>query len=143
MARFTFNTKIALMFNDANIAALFDNLCFWIAHNKVNHTGLNQIEIEGQIVERTFTFNSIQAFCDLYPFWTKKQIETYLTKLRNRNLIVKATFNKKGFDRTSWYCLVDESWLDEFIPHEAEKKPVTEDEKSSSDEEKENETEKQ
>ena len=134
MARFTFNTKIALMFNDANIAALFDNLCFWIAHNKVNHTGLNKIEIGGQIVERTFTFNSIQAFCELYPFWTKKQIETYLTKLRTSNLIVKATFNKKGFDRTSWYCLVDEGWLDEFIPSMADEKKEPEQAPSSPEE---------
>ena len=120
----TFDTEVAELFHDANIATIFQNLCYWILHNKTNDKNQKLIEINGSLVNRYFTFNSIQAFVQQFPYYSKKQIETYLNKLRDRGLIVKGNFNDKGFDRTSWYCLVDEQyWIDKYLG--VSKKPST------------------
>jgi hypothetical protein len=112
----TFDSEVAEMFHDANIATLFQNLCYWILHNKTNDKNRREIKIDGILVERYFTFNSIQAFLRQFPYFSKKQIETYLNKLKERGLIVKGNFNEKGFDRTSWYCLVDEQyWVQKYL----------------------------
>ena len=123
----TFDTEVAEQFNDANIATLFQNLCYWIIHNKTNNKNKNDIEINGVVVERYFTFNSIQAFLKQFPYFSKKQIENYLNKLKEEGLITKGNFNKVGFDRTSWFCLVDEEyWTQKYLgkpKHSEEKTP--------------------
>lgn len=118
-----FNTEIAMKFHDANVATIFSNLCYWIAHNKANKKNEQEIEIDGKKVLRTFTYNSISAFCELFPYFTKRQIENYLNKLREANLIYKSNFNSSGYDRTSWYCLVDESYLGEHLPQSKQSTP--------------------
>ena len=112
----TFDTEVAELFHDANVATVFQNLCYWIAHNRTNDKNRKNIEINGVVVPRYFTFNSIQAFLKQFTYYSKKQVETYLAKLKERGLIVKANFNEKGFDRTSWYCLVDEEyWMKKYL----------------------------
>jgi hypothetical protein len=118
----TFDTEVAELFHDTNIATLFQNLCYWIIHNKTNEKNRKEIEINGKVVERYFTFNSTTAFTKQFSYFTKKQIENYLAKLKEKGLIAKATFNEKGFDRTSWFCLVDEEyWMKKYLGSEIRK----------------------
>ena len=129
----TFDTEVAEQFKDTNIAVLFQNICYWIIHNKTNDRNKKSIEIAGKEVERYFTFNSIQAFLKQFPYFSKKQIENYLNKLKDNGFIVKGNFNEKGFDRTSWYCLVDEEyWIGKYL---GEKKPSQDNGKSDNNEE--------
>jgi hypothetical protein len=117
-----FDTEVAELFHDANTATIFTNICFWIAHNKANNKNSQKITIGGKTVERYFTFNSIEAFTRLFPYYSRRQIENYLIKLREHNLIAKGVFNQRGFDRTSWYCLVDEEyWMGKYLKESAMK----------------------
>lgn len=112
-----FDTDIAQYFHDTNIAVIFHNLCYWIAHNKANEKNRQEIEINGITQQRYFTYNSVQAFQKQFPYFSARQIEHSLKKLRDNGFIVKTTLNKIGFDRTAWFCLVDEEyWMNKYLP---------------------------
>lgn len=92
---------------DANIAALYGvdesimiyNLSFWIRKNEANgkhfHDG------------RFWTYNSIEAFTKLFPFWTARQIRRILKSLEEKNVIVTGNYNTSAYDRTTWYAFAD------------------------------------
>lgn len=100
------DTKIKMQFDPViakdvgvDCAIMFSNIEFWVDTNKKNN--INNFE------GRFWTFNSIRAFCEQFPFWTEQNIKTILKKLIERGYIVKGRFNKKGYDKTSWYSVVD------------------------------------
>jgi uncharacterized phage protein (TIGR02220 family) len=78
-------------------AIIIKNFRFWIDKNKAN----NKHFYEGKY----WTYNSINAFSILFPYWTKDQIRRYLERLENMNVIVSGNFNKAGYDKTKWYSL--------------------------------------
>ena len=92
---------------DANIAALYGvdesimiyNLSFWIRKNEANgkhfHDG------------RFWTYNSIEAFTKLFPFWTARQIRRILKSLEEKGVIVTGNYNTSAYDRTTWYAFAD------------------------------------
>jgi len=91
-----FNTEIALKYG-VNEAILLQNLSFWQLKNEVNEKNI----YEG----RCWTFNSVKAFCALFPYWSKGQIERILNNLEEKNLITSGNFNSAKFDRTKWYSV--------------------------------------
>ena len=92
---------------DANIAALYGvdesimifNLSYWIHKNEANgkhfHDG------------RFWTYNSIDAFTKLFPFWTARQIRRILKSLEEKGVIVTGNYNTSAYDRTTWYAFAD------------------------------------
>jgi len=51
-----------------------------------------------------WTYNSLPAWQEQFPFWSKNTIQRTLTKLKNNNLIVVTNkYNKLKQDRTNWY----------------------------------------
>jgi DnaD/phage-associated family protein len=78
-------------------AIMLSNFRFWILKNKANGTNF----YEG----RYWTFNSMKAFEELFPFWSYKQIRRILNNLEDSRAIVTGNFNKKAYDRTKWYAL--------------------------------------
>ena len=84
-------------------AILLYNLRFWIAKNKANGKHLHK--------GRTWTYNSCKAFSVLFPYLSESQIKRALASLVKQGAILKDNFNKKRYDRTSWYALTDESEL--------------------------------
>lgn len=85
-------------------AIMIANLQFWIAKNKAN----KKHEYDG----RTWTYNSVSAFSELFPFWTPKQIRRIIDKLKNNGVIMVGNYNSVAYDRTLWYAFVDEKkWL--------------------------------
>jgi len=92
---------------DANIAAIYGvdesimiyNLSFWISKNEANgkhfHDG------------RFWTYNSIDAFTKLFPFWTARQIRRILKSLEEKGVIVTGNYNTSAYDRTTWYAFAD------------------------------------
>lgn len=85
-----------------NAAVLFNNILFWCEHHKANdkhfHDGLY------------WTYNSVRAFTELFPYMTKKQISTSLQKLITEGLIVKGNYNKDAYDRTLWYAVTEKGY---------------------------------
>ena len=108
-----FNTNIAKEF-DVNIAILLQNFKFWTLRNLANkkhiHDGL------------CWTYNSIQALCKIFPYWTRHQIEHLISKCKKLDLIVAGNYNSHKYDRTAWYALTPKAYAlfpelqeDEFV----------------------------
>lgn len=82
-------------------AIILSNLRFWIAKNKANGTH--------QYDGKTWTYNSVRAFKELFFYMGDKQIRNALSTLENCGVIVSGNYNTKGYDRTKWYALTEES----------------------------------
>jgi hypothetical protein len=95
MSRHSFDPEVAAKVG-LNAAVIFQNILWWAeknaANNKHFHDGL------------WWTYNSVSAFADLFPYLTGKQIRTALTKLEDDGLLVSGSFNKSAYDRTKWYA---------------------------------------
>lgn len=81
-------------------AILLNNFRWWLAKNKANNKHFH----EG----RYWTYNSVKAFGELFPYWSKDQVRRYLEKLEKSGEIVSGNFNKSHYDRTKWYSLNDQ-----------------------------------
>ena len=94
-------------FFDANIAKeygihcaiIFQNIWHWVKKNEANETNF----YDGMY----WTYNSIKAFGELFPYMTKKQIENALKKLRDEGLIETGNYNVVRYDRTLWYAVTE------------------------------------
>ena len=82
-------------------AVLLDNFCFWTVKNAANEVHIH----EG----RVWTYNSVKAFCEMFPYASQKQIRSALAHLENEGLIVAGNFNESAYDRTKWYALTDDA----------------------------------
>jgi hypothetical protein len=95
MSRHSFDPEVAAKVG-LNAAVIFQNIVWWAeknaANNKHFHDGL------------WWTYNSVSAFADLFPYLTGKQIRTALTKLEDDGLLISGSFNKSAYDRTKWYA---------------------------------------
>lgn len=97
---YTFDTEIAKKYG-VNGAIVISNFVFWIQKNIAN--GENFFE------GRTWTYNSVNAFTQLFPFWSERQIRKILDDLVEKKALIKGNFNKSTYDRTLWYALYNES----------------------------------
>ncbi len=79
------------------------NLKFWIRKNHAN--GKHSYE------KRTWTYNSQNAFTELFPFWSRQNIRTIIKKLVDKKGIRTGNFNKALYDKTTWFALEDEATL--------------------------------
>lgn len=84
-------------------AIMINNFRFWIAKNKANKKHF----YDGNY----WTYNSVEAFSELFPYWTKAQIRRILNKLIEQGVLGVGNFNKSSYDRTKWYCLNEEIHL--------------------------------
>lgn len=81
-------------------AVMISNFQFWIAKNRANK--------ENQREGRTWTYNTIKAFTDLFPYLSTGQIRRTLDRLVELKVLVTGTFNERAVDRTKWYAFFDE-----------------------------------
>lgn len=94
----SFDVEIAEKYG-VNCAIILNNLQFWIAKNKANGTNFHD--------GRFWTFNSMKAFSELFPYMTSKQIRGALDTLRDEGLLITGNYNVKPYDRTLWYALTE------------------------------------
>lgn len=94
-----FDVDIATRFG-VNSAIILQNLQYWIAYNKANE----KCYYEG----RYWTYSSVKAFKELFPYLSEYQIRGAIQKLIDEGVIIKGNFNRDGMDRTMWYALSDE-----------------------------------
>ena len=83
-------------------AIILNHLQFWILKNKANNVNF----YDGYY----WTYNSIKAFKELFPYVSEKQIITALSKLENEGLIITGNYNKIAYDRTKWYALTEKGF---------------------------------
>lgn len=80
-------------------AVIINDFWFWIETNRANEVHFH----EG----RYWTFHSIKALQDIYPFATKKKIEYAINSLVEKGVLIKSNFNTQRYDRTTWYAFTD------------------------------------
>lgn len=95
---YSFNGEIAAMYG-VDEAVFIHNLYWWIKKNQANGNNF----FDGQY----WTYNSIDAFCVLFPYWSKRQVERILKSLKEKGAIVTGNYNKAAYDRTTWYALTE------------------------------------
>lgn len=80
-------------------AILLNHLYFWIEKNRANerhyHDGLY------------WTYNSVRAFNEIFPYLSTKKINNALKHLEREGLLVKGNYNETKYDRTLWYALTN------------------------------------
>jgi len=84
-------------------AVILYNLRFWIEKNKANDKHF----YEG----RYWTYNSVKAFEELFPYLTYRNIRSAIENLQKNNVIITGNFNVSSYDRTRWFALFDVSEL--------------------------------
>ena len=99
MGTYLFDSELAVKIG-VEEAILTNNIIFWLQHNIANRKHF----YDG----RYWTFNTVQAFGELFPFWTTKQLRRTMESLYSKNVLMKGNYNKTSFDRTGWYSLTDE-----------------------------------
>lgn len=94
----SFDVEIAAEYG-INAAILLQNLDFWIAKNKANK--------ENYIDGRYWTYNSIKAYKELFPYMSERQISIALKKLADEGLIVTGNYNNSAYNHTTWYAITE------------------------------------
>ena len=84
-----------------NAAILLENIAHWCEHNKANGENYH----DGHY----WTFNSMKAFEELFPYIKARGIRTALDKLKEEGLIIVGNYNKSPYDRTQWYALTEKA----------------------------------
>ena len=82
-----------------NAAILLENIAFWVQKNAANGKHIHD--------GRPWTYNSMRAFSELFPYMTIKQIRTALRKLKDEGYILVGNYNSVPYDKTSWYALTE------------------------------------
>ena len=96
---YNFNVEIATKIG-VDEAIMLNNFVYWLAKNKAN----NKNFFDGNF----WTFNSVRAYCELFPFWKESQIKRILKSLIDQNVLVVGNYNQNAYDRTNWYSLSNE-----------------------------------
>lgn len=80
-------------------AILLNHFQHWIKHNAANEKHYHD--------GRYWTFNTVKAFAELFPYASAKQIRTAIDKLIKADIIMTSNYNKTTYDRTLWYAFTD------------------------------------
>ena len=106
MKVFVFEAEIAKQYGVDN-AIMIWNFQYWIQHNEANgmhyHDG------------RTWTYNTVEAFTKIFPFWSRGQIRRILKSLEDSGVIITGNYNQSAYDRKTWYAFTD-SFLQMHLP---------------------------
>lgn len=100
MKKHVFDIEVAQMVG-VNAAVLLENIAHWVEHNQANEENYH----DGHY----WTFNSMKAFEELFPYIKPRGIRTALDKLKEEGLIIVGNYNKSPYDRTQWYSLTEKA----------------------------------
>lgn len=94
----TFDSEIAAKYG-INAAILLQNIYYWIEKNKANDKHFH----DGHY----WTYNSVKAFEEMFPYMSKNQINSALQKLESEGIIISGNYNSSTYDRTKWYAITE------------------------------------
>ena len=95
-----FNVHVAKVVG-LNAAVVFKNIHFWWKQNKDNDRNLKD--------EKYWTFQSRSDIGKRLPYLTDSMIRGAIKKLNSHGLILIGEYNKKAYDKTSWYSITDKA----------------------------------
>ena len=93
-----FNVEVAKLYGIEE-AIILENIFFWCSKNKANGTNFKN--------GKYWTYNSIKAFVELFPYMNDKKIIRTLKNLEDNGLIETGCFNPNPYDRTKWYAITN------------------------------------
>ena len=93
---YSFTAEWALAFG-VNGAILLNNLYFWVKKNREHDVNFHD--------DRYWTYNTLEAFAEQFPFWSKDQIKRIMKDLRDKGVILVGNYNANKYDRTLWYSV--------------------------------------
>lgn len=98
----SFNVGIAIDYSP-DIALWIGHLAFWteknLANNRHIHEGL------------AWCYDTLDALCDYFPYYTRRQIETIINNSVKEGLVQRGNYNKTTYDRTLWYALTPKAYI--------------------------------
>ena len=97
-----FNVDVAVKIG-VDGAIMMNNIHYWLVKNRANKKHYHD--------NKYWTYNSLDAFVELFPFWSKRQIERILNNLKKDGYIETGNYNKITYDRTKWYTFTEKGWL--------------------------------
>ena len=74
-------------------AVIIKHLYFWIKKNQVCEKNFHD--------GRYWTYGSVKAFCELFPYMGDKKLRNAFKRLEDNGLIVVGNYNTLPFDRTN------------------------------------------
>lgn len=77
-------------------AVLIKHFQYWIKKNEAN--GVNYYD------GSYWTYNSIKAFKEIFPYASERQIMGAIKHLKNEGIVKIGNYNKSAYDRTNWYA---------------------------------------
>lgn len=80
-------------------AILLNHFEYWLQLNEAN----NKNYYDG----RYWTFNSMKAFKEIFPYVSEKKLRNALKHLQEEGLLITGNYNKSAYDRTLWYAFSD------------------------------------
>lgn len=80
-------------------AILLRNIAYWCFKNKANERNFKN--------GRYWTYNTLKAYAEEFPFWSVQNIRTILNRLIHKGWLLKGSFNKDNLNHTCWYALSD------------------------------------
>lgn len=92
----SFSIRVACLVG-TDAAAVLQNIAWWVRKNEANNVNVH----EG----KAWTYNSVRALAELFPYLTARQMRTVMKKLKDEGLIEVGTFNRMSWDRTTWYTI--------------------------------------
>lgn len=96
------NEQLWIDFN-LETAVFLDHLAYWLKKNAANKQSHNFQD------GRYWTYNTLDAYCSEFPGWSKDTIRYLIRKCVKNGLLIVGNYNRKGYDRTSWYTFTDKS----------------------------------
>lgn len=100
---YNFDVEFAIKYG-VNESIMINNFVYWIKKNKANNINFND--------DNWWTYNSVRAFKELFPFWSEKQIRNILKSLEDKGILISGNYNQVAYDRTKWYAISNDFfWL--------------------------------
>lgn len=97
-----FNVELACKYGIEE-AIIIDNIYYWIKKNIAN--------AKHHYEDRYWTYNTANAFTEIFPYISQTKIYRILTKLEQENVILKRKFNRDKHIQTNWYSFTNDGLL--------------------------------
>lgn len=81
-------------------AILIQHFQFWIEQNQMMKRNFHD--------DRTWMYQTQKEIAAIYPYWNRDKVQDLTQKLVDFGVIIKGNYNKKGFDKTTWYAFKNE-----------------------------------
>lgn len=96
------NEALWIDFN-LDTAVFLDTIAYWLKKNAANKLSHNFQD------GRYWTYITEKGLGTMFPGWSRETIRRVIRNCVSNGLLLKGNFNRKGYDRTSWYSLTDKA----------------------------------